>query len=77
MLVDAHAGGPARLLLLVDGDLEGERVAALRGYRGDVVLVRVGKRNDLHGRGEERLLHGAADLGAFCEREHCVSLTMP
>lgn len=62
--VDAHSSGPARLLL-IDVDLEGERVAALGGYGGYMVLVGVGKGDNLHGGGEEGLFHGATDLCAL------------
>lgn len=65
-LVDAHARGPVGVLL-VDGDLVGERVRLARRYRRDVVLVRVDAGHDLHGGRQERLLHGLADLGSFCE----------
>lgn len=59
--VYAHPRGPASFFL-VDVDLVGERVRALRRYRGYVVLVRVDKRYDLHDSRHKRLFHGLADL---------------
>lgn len=65
VLVDAHTGGPAGLLV-VDVDLIGERIGGLGGNRRNMVFVSVGKGDDFHGGGEEGLLHCPADLGAFC-----------
>jgi hypothetical protein len=54
---------------VVDVDLVWEGVRSLCGNGWDVVLVSVGEGDDLHGSGEERLLHGAAHLGSLCKDE--------
>lgn len=64
LLVDAHAGSPA-CLLLVEVDLVGKRIGALSGDRGDMVFVGIGEGNDLHGGGVEGLFHGTSDLSSF------------
>lgn len=62
--VDAHPRRPSRLLL-VNVDLVGEGIRALGGDGRDVIFVGIRERDDLHGCGQEGLLHRPADFGSF------------
>lgn len=66
-LVDSHPGSPT-CLLLINVDLERERIAALCGDGRDVIFVSVGKGDDFHGGCKESLLHGATNFGSFYKK---------
>lgn len=74
-LVDPHAGGPTGFLL-INVNLEGERIATLSGDGRNMIFMGVGKGDDFHDGSEEGLLHGTPDFGSLyeahiSEREHC------